>query len=53
MSLKKGGEKEERREGILNGETLFEFVAVLTAGEARHTEAFVRLSAHDPINQEN
>lgn len=52
-SLKKGGEKEERREGILNGETLFVFVAMLAAGEAIHTEAFVRLSAHEPINQEN
>lgn len=53
MSLKKGGEKDERREGISNGETLFVFVAMLTVGEARHTEASVRLSAHDPINQEN
>lgn len=51
--MKKGGEKEERREDILIGETLFVFVAMLTAGEARHTEAFVRLSAHEPINQEN
>lgn len=53
MPLKKGGEREERREGILNGETFFVFVAMLTAGQARHTEAFVQLSAHDPINQEN
>lgn len=53
MSLKKGGEREERREDILNGETLFVFMATLTAGEVRHTEAFVWLSAHDPINQEN
>lgn len=58
VPLKKGGEKEkkERRYIIWGGSAEGKrirrrrwcsvFMATLTAGEARHTEAFIWLSAH-------